>query len=116
MKKIISLLVCCLLLTACGKGYETIDSNRAMELINNNAIIIDVRELDEYNTGHIDGAVNIPLAEIANVNYDKETVIIVYCASGMRSSSAADELIDLGYENVYNLDGGLINWGFDLVK
>ena len=40
----------------------------------------------------------------------------MYCASGMRSSSAADELIDLGYENVYNLDGGLINWGFDLVK
>lgn len=116
MKKIISLIACTLLLTACGKGYDTIDSNKAMEIIDNDTIIIDVRTAEEYNTGHIDGSVNISVDNISSVIYDKNSEIIVYCASGMRSADAADTLVDLGYTNVYNLDGGLINWGFDLVK
>jgi rhodanese-related sulfurtransferase len=116
MKKIISLIVCILLLTACDeKGFETIDSNSAMSLIEDNAIVIDVRTVDEFNTGHIDGAINIPVDSIDGISYDKDATIIVYCASGMRSSNAAKTLIDLGYTNVYNLDGGLINWGFELV-
>ena len=113
-KKIVSFIVCLLLLTACGTSYETIDSNVAMELIENEAIVIDVRTLDEYNTGHIKDSINIPVENISSIEYDKDTVIIVYCASGMRSSNAAKTLIDLGYTNVYNLDGGLINWGFEL--
>lgn len=116
MKKIISLIVGVLLLTACGSSYETIDSNKAMELIENEAVVIDVREASEYDTGHIEDAINIPVNNITSVDYDKDTVIIVYCASGMRSADAAKELIDLGYTNVYNLDGGLINWGFELVE
>ena len=116
MKKIISLIVCLLLLTACGKGYETIDSNAAIGLIEESAIVIDVRTIEEYNTGHIDGSINIPVENIPSVDYDKDKTIIVYCASGMRSAKAADELINLGYTNVYNLDGGLINWGFELVE
>lgn len=117
MKKIISLIICILLLTACdGKSYETIDSNVAMDLIENNAVVIDVRTADEYSTGHIDGSINIPVDNISSVDYDKDTVIIVYCASGMRSANAAETLINAGYTNVYNLDGGLINWGFELVE
>ena len=117
MKKIISLLVCILLLTACDeKGYETIDSNVAMTLIEQNAVVIDVRSSDEYATGHIEGSINIPVDNISNIDYTKETLIIVYCASGMRSATAAETLADLGYTKVHNLDGGLINWGFDLVK
>ena len=53
---------------------------------------------------------------VSDIEYDKETVIIVYCASGMRSAEAAKILIQEGYTNVYNLDGGLINWGFELVE
>lgn len=113
-KKIISLIVCTLLLTGCGNNYETIDSNMAMDLIEDNAIIIDVRSSEEYDTGHIKDSINIPVDNISTVNYEKEQVIIVYCASGIRSATAAEELIDLGYTNVYNLDGGLINWGFEL--
>ena len=116
-KKIISLIVCILLLTACDGesiSYKTITENEAMPLIENEAIIIDVRTLDEYNTGHIVDAINIPVDNIGSVDYDKDTVIIVYCASGVRSANAADALIDLGYTNVYNLDGGLINWGATL--
>ena len=114
MKKIISLFVCVLLLTACGNSYETIDSNVAMDLISNEAIVIDVRSSDEYNTGHIEGSINIPVDSISNVSYSKDTTIIVYCATGMRSANAAQTLIDMGYTNIYNLDGGLINWGFEL--
>lgn len=112
-KRLISLIICILLLTGCDNGgYETITENTANELIsNNNVVIIDVRNIDEYNTGHIKGAINIPVSKIDEVSYDKNQYIIVYCASGMRSSNAAQVLVDLGYTNVYNLDGGLINWG-----
>ena len=110
-KKIISLIVCILLLTACGgNSYKTITENEATALIENDAVIIDVRTGAEFASGYIDGAINIPVDNISNINYPKETVIIVYCASGMRSAKAAETLIDLGYTNVYNLDGGLINW------
>lgn len=116
-KKLISLIVCVLLLTACGgNSYKTITENEATALIENDAVIIDVRTGSEFASGYIDGAINIPVDNISNINYPKETVIIVYCASGMRSAKAAETLIDLGYTNVYNLDGGLINWGAELVE
>ena len=116
-KKLISLIVCVLLLTACGgNSYKTITENEATALIENDAVIIDVRNGSEFASGYIDGAINIPVDNISNINYPKETVIIVYCASGMRSAKAAETLIDLGYTNVYNLDGGLINWGAELVE
>ena len=115
-KKIISFIVCVLLLTACGTKYETIDSNVATTLIEQDAVVIDVRTADEYNSGHIDGSINIPVDNISTIDYDKDTLIIVYCASGMRSSNAAKTLVDLGYTKVHNLDGGLINWGFELVE
>lgn len=116
MKKIFSLILICIMLTACGSKYQLIDSNKAMTLIEDGAIVIDVREVDEYNTGYIEGAVNIPLGIIYTVDYNKDKPIIVYCASGMRSMEAAKQLYDMGYTNLYNLDGGLINWGFELVK
>ena len=116
-KRIISLICCVLLLTACGTGYKTITENDATPLIENNAMIIDVRSGEEFASGYIDGAINIPVETISSINesVSKDTVIILYCASGMRSSQAAKTLVDLGYTNVYNLDGGLINWSGDLV-
>lgn len=114
-KKIISLIVCLLLLTACGTKYETITADTVRELVADNAVIIDVRETSEYEEGHIEGSVNIPVSKIGNVDYDKDTKIIVYCVSGTRSANAANELIKLGYTNVYNLDGGIINWDEELV-
>lgn len=115
MKKIISLLFICLLITGCDKGYTLIDTNRAIELIeNNSAIIIDVREEKEYMDGHIKDAINIPLDIINTISIEKDKNIIVYCATGIRSNEAAKNLASLGYTNVYDLDGGLINWGSEL--
>ena len=74
------------------------------------------RNIDEYNREHIEGSVNVPLSSIDKIDYEKDAFIIVYCQSGMRSVEAAKKLNKLGYTNLYNLDGGLINWGFDLVK
>ena len=111
MKKIISLLVVCLLLTACREKFKTIATNEAIELIGNGATIIDVRTADEYNNGHVKGAINVPLDTIDTINYDKDTTIIVYCATGVRSLEAVNALSDMGYTNLYNLDGGMLNWG-----
>lgn len=114
--KIISLIICLLLLTACDKSsYKTITSTEAINITRNkNAVIIDVRTKEEYSLGHIKNAINNPIDSF-NVNYDKDTIIIVYCASGVRSANAANLLINQGYTNVYNLDGGLANWEFELV-
>ena len=114
MKRIISLIIICLILTACSSKYETITTNEALALMNKGAIVIDVRTESEYNEGHIKGAINIPVDEIENITYDKNETLIVYCASGVRSSNAATILADMGYTSLYNLDGGLLNWGSDL--
>ena len=112
MKKVISLLFVCLILTACGKKlYETIDTNQALEIINDGAMLLDVRTIEEYNREHIPNAINIPLDQIDTINYDKDTKIIVYCQTGVRSKEAVSKLADKGYTSLYNLDGGLLNWG-----
>ena len=114
MKKIISLILVCLGLTACSSAYETIDTNKALELIEKGAIVIDVRSNEEFNGGHIKGAINIPVDEIETISYAKDETLIIYCASGIRSEKAVKKLVELGYTSLYNLDGGLLNWGSDL--
>lgn len=77
-------------------------------LINDGAVIIDVRTKGEFAGGHIKGAINIPLDMIGNnisQFKDKEKPIITCCASGMRSASAKSILQSKGYKNVYNGGG-----------
>ena len=116
MKKIFSLLIIMFLIVACENNSksETIDTNKALTLINEGAIILDVRTVDEFNREHIPNAINIPLDQIDTVGFDKDSKIIVYCQSGMRSKQAIDKMIELGYTSLYNLDGGLLNWGGEL--
>lgn len=114
---IFSLLLLCL--TACGRGYTIITSTEAQPLIEEGAFIIDVRTSKEYSESYIENAINVPLdniSELPNLIEDKESVIILYCQTGVRSKEAAKELVSLGYTNVYTLDGGLINWGYGLVE
>jgi rhodanese-related sulfurtransferase len=86
---------------------------------NEEIILLDVRTLMEYESEHIKGAVLLPLDEIAEkaneVIPDKEEVYYVYCRSGNRSATAAQLLVDMGYENIYDL-GGIIDWPYDTVK
>lgn len=90
---------------------EKVTCEKAYELEADGGLIVDVRENDEYEENHLERAVNIPhtdiVDDIGDYVDDKDSVIIVYCKSGKRSSMAASSLIDAGYTNVYDL--GSIN-------
>lgn len=69
------------------------------------AILIDVREADEFHAGHIPGAVNIPLAAVGDISYPKDTPLFVYCLHGTRSKRAALILKSRGYAKVESIGG-----------
>ena len=88
-----------------------ISINELENLKKSGAVVIDIRSSQEYSEYHIDGAINIPLYEL-NCNIkkyiqDKNKTIIVYCQSGVRSRKALLLLNSLGYNNVYELEGGI---------
>ena len=148
MKKalcIISVLLC-ILLTACGddssigiiggadgptsiivaeKGekamYEQITAEEAKKIMDSGEehIILDTREQDEFDEGHIPGAILIPYTEIENkaeeILPDKDAQILVYCRSGRRSKIASETLSKLGYTNVKEF-GGIIDWPYEIEK
>ena len=76
-----------------------------------NAWIIDVRTREEYQSGHVPGAKNIPLDEISGFSAEKETPLYLYCRSGARSSRACSELKGKGYHSVVNMGGILAYHG-----
>ena len=82
------------------------------ELMKNKTVyLIDVRSNQEYEEGHLDGAINISMynieKEISNYVKNKNDLIILYCSSGGRSREAKKTLENLGYQHVYNLKGGI---------
>ena len=81
-------------------------------------IILDVRSREEYDQGHIPGAILIPDTEIeakaADLLPDKDQLILVYCRSGRRSKLAAQSLADLGYTNIREF-GGILDWPYEVV-
>ena len=82
-------------------------------------IILDTREQDEFDEGHIPGAILIPYTEIENeaeaMLPDKDKLILVYCRSGRRSKIAAESLSKLGYTNIKEF-GGIIDWTYEIEK
>ena len=80
-------------------------------------IILDVREQDEYDQGHIPGAILIPYTQIEDraeeVLTDQDQLILVYCRSGRRSKIAAEALVELGYTNIKEF-GGNIDWPYEI--
>ena len=102
-------------------SYEQISGAEAKALMDSESgyVILDAREQDEYDEGHIPGAILIPYGEIADRAVkelpDKDQLILVYCRSGRRSKIAAEELVKLGYTNVKEF-GGIIDWEYEIVK
>jgi rhodanese-related sulfurtransferase len=87
----------------------------------NSAVVIDVRESDEFSSGHIPGAVLIPLGELADRSDEIPTdvPVILVCRSGNRSSQAYHYLAQQGFENIHNMLGGMLEWidaGYQVVK
>lgn len=70
---------------------------------NKDAVVIDVREPDEYVQGHVPGSINIPTSQINTVNYAKDTPLYLYCLSGGRSKMAMEFLEQKGFQNVKNM-------------
>lgn len=102
-------------------SYEQISQEEAKRLMDTESdyVIIDARTQEEYDAGHIEGAILIPEYEIADRAEkeltDKSQLILVYCRSGRRSKIASQALADLGYTNVKEF-GGIITWEYETVK
>ena len=81
--------------------------NDAVEECRNtpDAVLLDVREVDEFRSGHIPGAVNIPLSAVNQVTLPKEKPLYVYCLRGTRSKQAVSCLKRMGYQNVKSIGG-----------
>jgi len=122
MLAIISVLLGCVMLSACSGGsggsYEQITPQEAKQLMDSGSdyVILDVRTHDEYMEGHIPGAVLIPDYDIEaraeSELQNKDQLILVYCRSGRRSKLAAEKLVELGYTNIKEF-GGIIDWTYE---
>src|ERR1700733_13632378 len=94
---------------------DEVDPAVVREQITNGAVLVDVRETDEFAAGHIPGARHVPRSNlesrIEGAVPDRSQHVILYCASGQRSAYAARTLIDdLGYEHVESMRGGITLW------
>jgi len=98
------------------KGEITeVDASRARDSISESgAAVVDVREREEWDEGHLPGAVHVPRGNLESrieaAVPDKSRPVVLYCASGNRSAFAAKSLEELGYENVVSLAGGFTDW------
>ena len=121
-----------LLLTACSSGpqvmdgedmvrsYTQISQDEAKKMMEQDGtqIIVDVRMQEEYDSGHIPGAICIPNESIGTEPPEElpdfDQIILIYCRSGNRSKQAAQKLFDMGYINVYEF-GGINDWTGEVV-
>lgn len=120
----LSILCLLLILSGCGaketvEGYQTITPEAAYEALSAEAadiILLDVRTEKEYNEKHIPESILLPLDDLDKqaeaVLPDKDAVIYVYCRSGSRSQKAAQQLLEAGYTQVYDL-GGINSWPYE---
>ena len=104
-----------------NKTYKQISQEEAKEMMkkDDGHIIVDVRRQDEYDNGHIVGAILIPNESIVTSQpeqlKDLNQIILVYCRTGNRSKQAAEKLADMGYTKVYEF-GGINTWDGDVVQ
>lgn len=117
--------ICALMLMSACTSVKNISQNRkitaeqAKEMMDSQKVVVlDVRTLEEFNSGHIENAILIPDTDISSkagkILTDKNAKILVYCRTGRRSKIASDELVKMGYTNVYDF-GGITDWKYDIV-
>ena len=101
-------------------AYHKLSAEEAYEMMaSQEVVVVDVRTREEYDGGHIENAVLVPNESIGSERPealpDQEATLLVYCRSGRRSKDAAQKLLVLGYQSVYDF-GGVIDWPYELVK
>lgn len=106
-----------------GTSNDQIGEITAVELetkmkTDNDAVFIDVREIDEYEEAHVEGMTNIPLSRLASeyTQLPQDQEIVIFCRSGNRSMQAANFLFEQGYSKVTNVSGGILSWKGPLVR
>ena len=140
MKRILIVMLICLMLTACTQkppegtmkettnqntnqtepAYMNITPEEAKKIMDSQSgyVILDVREQDEFDESHIPGAILIPHGQIKELAPsmlpDKDQLILVYCRSGRRSKIAAEALEEMGYTNIKEF-GGINDWPYETV-
>lgn len=128
MKKLLILVVVIMIfITGCGNTSEEEDVMISVKEVNNiiekysvedDVYIIDVREIAEYEEGHLSLAINVPLSKLNSIKdievIGKNSKIIVYCRSGSRSKEAQERLKNMGYNNAYDM-GGILDWPYEIV-
>ncbi len=104
-------------------NYGNVDSKTAQDIINEKGdlVILDVRTVSEYESGHLEGAINIPVEELSQrlSELNPSDEILVYCRTGNRSTSAVRILKSNGFEKLYHMDGGITAWineGFPVIS
>ena len=130
MKRILPILLIMLfVLSGCSSvkeeqnkaGYTQISQEEAKEMMgrDDGHVIVDVRRQDEYDAGHIPGAILIPNESIGHgapeALPDYDQIILIYCRSGNRSKQASEKLAAMGYTNIYEF-GGINTWTGEIVK
>jgi len=99
-----------------GKSAPQVSADDVNNAINNkeDVTILDVRTPGEYSRGKIEGSINIPIDEIGSkieeAFPDKDRKIYAYCLSGSRSDVVVDEMVKMGYKNVFSMTSGLLAW------
>jgi rhodanese-related sulfurtransferase len=97
-----------------ANGYVNVNVSEAKHMIESNPelVILDVRTLEEYESGHVQNAVLIPVTELQDRigELDKEKETLVYCRAGRRSVTASEMLVANGFVSVYNMLGGITAW------
>ena len=98
-----------------ASGLVNIEAIEAVKLINNDAVVIDLRSVDAFSKGHIVNARNIPSdeleAKMSNLEALKSKSIVAVCDAGVSSTKAVTALRTAGFESAYGLKGGMAGWG-----
>jgi len=133
MKRFVLMFLLLLLLTGCSGKNTVMDGDGMMQVYHkitqdtakeemtrdDGHVIVDVRRQDEYDAGHIPGAILIPNESIGTEQPkelpDLDQIILIYCRSGNRSKQASDKLIRMGYTNIYDF-GGINTWTGEIVS
>ena len=93
-------------------GLVNVDPNAAVKLINNDAVVLDLRSAEAFGRGHIVGAHNVPLDQIdARLEtLDRKKTVVTVCDAGMSSGKVVDRLRKEGFESAWGIKGGMHAW------
>lgn len=95
-----------------GDGIRNVDAAGAQKAIDAGAQIVDVRTDGEFQMGHIPGAINVPVDQVAvqAASWDRDKTYVIYCATGQRSATAVETMRGMGFKNIAHLAAGVQAW------